>query len=254
MIICSFPAPLHNTSLYLLGDDVSFPLQWCGCERSLRPSLSLGNRVTPLGETTCSRDAHHRGAGQKVVSFSFYRSPRLDQPGRNYLDGVSANLALAASLYPGWVVRLYHDLDPGDPAAARLCSVACTDTRLDLCDIRHLPGPLGNSTAAAMFPMNWRFLPTLDPQVAAFVSRDLDSRLSAREAAAVSAWLASSRSFHMMRDHPQHGTEMLGGAWGWRDTGGGRGRWREAWDRILADQATWAGRDNWQTDQYILRR
>ena len=38
----------------------------------------------------------------------------------------------------------------------------------------------------------------------AFVSRDLDSRLSQREATAVQHWLASNRTFHIMRDHWDH--------------------------------------------------
>ena len=35
------------------------------------------------------------------------------------------------------------------------------------------------------------------------VSRDLDSRVSPREVEAVREWLATSRTFHIMRDHPQ---------------------------------------------------
>ena len=50
----------------------------------------------------------------------------------------------------------------------------------------------------------WRFLPLSDPLVDTFVSRDLDSRLSNREAAAVRQWLASNRTFHIMRDHWDH--------------------------------------------------
>lgn len=42
------------------------------------------------------------------------------------------------------------------------------------------------------------------------VSRDLDSKISARETAAVDEWLQSKKSFHIMRDNPQHGTAMLG--------------------------------------------
>ena len=41
-------------------------------------------------------------------------------------------------------------------------------------------------------------------------------RLTAREEAAVSEWLESGFPFHSMRDHRQHGTEILGGMWGGR--------------------------------------
>ena len=37
--------------------------------------------------------------------------------------------------------------------------------------------------ATWMFPMNWRFLPTLDPQVNIYLSRDLDSEFNDREIA-----------------------------------------------------------------------
>ena len=71
---------------------------------------------------------------------------------------------------------------------------------------------LGNVTE--LYPMNWRFLPTIDWQVGLFMSRDLDSLISKREVAAVEEWLYSPKSFHMMRDHPQHLSEIMGGLWG----------------------------------------
>ena len=37
--------------------------------------------------------------------------------------------------------------------------------------------------AKDIFPMNWRFFPTLDPQVDAYLSRDLDSDFNERELA-----------------------------------------------------------------------
>ncbi len=48
------------------------------------------------------------------------------------------------------------------------------------------------------------------PQVDVWVSRDLDSRFSDREAAAVAEWLASDEPFHAMRDHPGHEAALLG--------------------------------------------
>jgi hypothetical protein len=41
-------------------------------------------------------------------------------------------------------------------------------------------------------------------------------RFSEREVAAVEDWLNSSLPFHAMRDHPAHGTAILGGMWGAR--------------------------------------
>merc|ERR1711994_1085355 len=81
---------------------------------------------------------------------------------------LSGNLALVRRLYgAGWTMRLYYDLDPG-PAGQlqlrQLCELACADPQLDLCRARSLPGrPLED--AGEVYPLLWRFFPTLDPQV-----------------------------------------------------------------------------------------
>ena len=42
--------------------------------------------------------------------------------------------------------------------------MACEYPILDLCNVRNLPGtPMKD--AANIFPMTWRFFPTMDPQV-----------------------------------------------------------------------------------------
>lgn len=46
------------------------------------------------------------------------------------------------------------------------------------------------------------------------MSRDTDSKVLKREAEAVSEWLQSPFTFHVMRDHEQHCVPMLGGMWG----------------------------------------
>ena len=50
----------------------------------------------------------------------------------------------------------------------------------------------------------------------AFLIRDLDSRISPREHAAVSAFLGNRKKkfLHVMRDHPAHQSSMLAGMWG----------------------------------------
>ncbi len=92
--------------------------------------------------------------------------------------------------------------------------MACSNSALDLCDAGHLPGtPMVDSRE--VFPMLWRFFPTLDPQVDVYLSRDLDSRFSLRERAAVSDWLLNSdEPIHSMRDHRSHNVPLLGAAWG----------------------------------------
>jgi len=67
-----------------------------------------------------------------------------------------------------------------------------------------------------MRAMLWRCLAAADEAVDVAIFRDTDSRLSARERAAVDDWLAGDRDVHVMRDHPWHETAIMGGMWGVR--------------------------------------
>ena len=61
-------------------------------------------------------------------------------------------------------MRLYVDLDKRDPVLTRICDLVCANDNLDICEVSNLPGnPMKDATE--VFAMNWRFFPTLDPQV-----------------------------------------------------------------------------------------
>ena len=93
-----------------------------------------------------------------------------------YLDLVEELARTIESLYPGWRMRIYHNVTSAQPAAlASLCSLYCGHQHVDLCDTRRLPG-LGDLNT--QFPVGrfWRF------QVrghTCHVSRVTDRRLSA---------------------------------------------------------------------------
>jgi len=232
----------------------SFKLQLCPCHRSL-PILEQGE--PELGETTCSRDSWKRGSHQKVLSFAFYvNGPKSAVgPRKKYFDGVVNNLHLMQKLYSeNWVMRLYTDMSPTDPLMEDLCSIACSDDRFDICPVSVLPMPaLANATK--MFPMNWRFFPTMDPQVDLFGSRDLDSLVTEREAAAVAEWESSSTGLHSMRDNPYHtvGVPIVGGCWGAR-LEGWREEWSKAWTKIFRDPLCWEPRSKKGPDQKVLKK
>ncbi len=151
---------------------VEVQMEHCNCIRTIPKTSShrdylLEKLQQPINlqNTTCSSDAFQRGPGQKVVAFSFYI---LKNPGerksRDYFKGIQDNLKLMHYYYPGWIMRIYLDIDPKDIMMRKLCQVACGDNTLDLCNVRHLPGtPMVD--ARHIYPMNWRFFPTLDPQV-----------------------------------------------------------------------------------------
>ena len=102
-------------------------------------------------------------------------------------------------------------------------------------------------------------------QVDVLVSRDLDGRFSAREAAAVKEWRGDSQySIHSMRDHPQHNVGMLGGAWGadlTRNVTESKGNkisarreWKITWKYMLNDKKIHSERYRKGPDQDMLTR
>ncbi len=147
--------------------------------------------------------------------------------------------------------RVYYDLDSSDPLMSDLCSLACSDPSIDLCHVRHLPAA---GDIHKVFAMIWRFFPLLDRQVDHYASRDLDSRLNPREAAAVREWLRSETAFHFMRDHPAHAIEILGSGWGVRMAELERQFAEEAFQVAAKDKLFWAHRKAYGPDQGFLKR
>jgi len=161
----------------------------------------------------------------QIISFSLYGSaPR-------YCEGALRNLLLAEEVYPGWRCRFYVD---GTVPQRYLRALGAWGA--EIVAIADVKGP-----AHGLF---WRFLVAGDPRVDRFLVRDADSRVNLRERAAVDEWLASGKSFHLMRDHPVHRMPILGGMWG-----GLGGRLSDM--PALIDR--WGKFDRWGRDQEFLR-
>ena len=95
-------------------------------------------------------------------------------------------------------MRLYYKTSGESPMLKNLCQLACSDPDLDLCDVELNPR-LGN--ASVLYPILWRFLPVIDVQVDAFLSRDLDSRINPREVSfkiALVAWPQATKSTSLL--------------------------------------------------------
>ena len=88
------------------------------------------------------------------------------------------------------------------------------------------------------------------------IFRDLDSRASAREVAAVHEWLQSKHVFHLMRDHPAHDMPILAGMWGVKLSSlSTRKALRAMFYQMLhADSAYWRGGIISSRDQALLER
>ena len=141
------------------------------------------------------RPAAPEGRIRDVVAFSLWGTADL------YRRGAVENARLVRSVYPGWTCRIYHD----DSVPPEILA------ELDGLGAERVAMPPGSGPVNGLY---WRFLPSDDPTVRRFVCRDCDSRVGPRERAAVEAWIASGKPFHVMRDHPLHSELMLAGMWG----------------------------------------
>ncbi len=120
-----------------------------------------------------------------------------------YRVPLAENARIVPHLFPGWTMRVYHDVAV-DPAY--------------LTDLQGLGVQLCPMTLPAGVPAHrrllWRFEPIADPAVRRFLIRDADSLLTVKERVAVDAWLASAAYFHAMRDWYTHTDLLLAGMWG----------------------------------------
>ena len=161
---------------------------------------------------------------KKVISYSLWGDNPI------YTHGALRNLEMAKEVYPDWICRFYLDKNVPEDIVTKLKDGGAEVYKY-----------MKDGDWYAMF---WRFLPASDPKVDVMISRDCDSRLTIREKEAVEEWLKSDKLFHIMRDHPYHKTEILGGMWGVKKP-------------LLNDMKNLMGNykmgNFWQTDQNFLR-
>ena len=131
----------------------------------------------------------------KIISYSLWGNDT------RYTLGAIRNAELAKEIYPDWDVHIYISDHVEEAIQNKLIDLDCTLIKFE---------EKGDWTG-----MFWRFF-AADSQET-MISRDVDSRLSYREKAAVDEWLASDKDFHIMRDHPYHAIPILGGMWGARN-------------------------------------
>lgn len=170
----------------------------------------------------------------KVISFCLWgNNPK-------YTVGAVKNAKLALDVYPDWKCWFY--VPSADQPGAVSSSIERELLSYPNTMIVHMDQP---GDWRGMF---WRFYPACEGDtehdVEAWISRDCDSRLNAREAAAVDNWLKGPSLVHVMRDHPYHNTQILGGMWGAK-----RNAIRDM-AQLIED---WNQEDRWQTDQEFLK-
>ncbi len=131
----------------------------------------------------------------KVISFSLFGTDPT------YTAGAIANVALAQEFLPDWQCRFYVGTSVSVDVTAELLEAGA-----QVFDRSDRP----QDWSALL----WRYETLADPSIEAHLFRDCDSRITAREAAAVEEWPASGAEFHIIRDHPEHRMQMMAGMWG----------------------------------------
>ena len=129
-----------------------------------------------------------------VIAFSLFGSDA------KYTVGALKNADLCKVFFEGWRMRVYYDLSVPKEILFGL--------ELGGVELIRLLADWGECSRL------WRFFPAQDHSIEHFISRDCDSRLSERDAVAVSEWIKSGKDFHVIRDHPGHVWPMMAGAWG----------------------------------------
>ena len=132
---------------------------------------------------------------KKIISFSLWgNNPK-------YCVGAVRNAELREKIYPEWTTRFYVHKEVPLNFINELKAIDQTEVIIE--------DRADNWTA-----MFWRFEPISEAEVDIMISRDCDSRINLREMHAVNEFIQSDKKFHIMRDHPHHGFNVLGGMFG----------------------------------------
>jgi hypothetical protein len=132
---------------------------------------------------------------KKLITFSLWGS------NPKYCQGAIKNAELRSSFYPEWKARFYAHKDVPAHYINALNNVEGTEVIVE-------------SRKPDWTAMFWRFEAISEPDINIMISRDCDSRLNSREMHAVHEFEKSDALFHIMRDHPHHGFNVLGGMFG----------------------------------------
>jgi hypothetical protein len=120
---------------------------------------------------------------KQVISFSLYGNQL------RFNVGAIKNAQLAQRFFPGFTVRYYY----GKSVPKWVLSTLLMFENVELVKVDDKEDSVART---------WRFIACADPDVDVVLSRDVDARLSLREAEAHQEFMDSNYGFHIIRDHP----------------------------------------------------
>ena len=132
---------------------------------------------------------------RKVISYSLYGS------NKKYCLGMLENLKINKEKLPTWDTYIYYS----------------NDVPNEYIEMYKEFNPILINCGLLEYGwegMFWRFKLLNDNNVDVFLSRDADSRITDREIEFVNDFIKSDKSFHIIRDHPGHRIQILGGTFG----------------------------------------
>ncbi len=149
---------------------------------------SLTNCIGSSQSGTCADN-------RKLITYSLFGTDPF------YIDGAISCAESVKEFYPDWTARFYVSTSVKDSVRELLSKTGSEVVIKDKSE----EGSLG---------LFWRFYPISDPAYEYVIIRDTDSRFTNREVVAVNDWIDSNRTMHVIRDHPNHQSVVMGGLWG----------------------------------------
>lgn len=135
-----------------------------------------------------------------IIAYSAYGPYKL------YLNGIFENIELAKKYYPDWKLRFY--IARNCPALPKLREYDSDRVQIvEMVKWDAVPGSTCNADGHQDIThagMTWRNYAIFDSGAEYVILRDLDSRLSEREAASVAEWMESGLPIHTIYDNPIH--------------------------------------------------
>ena len=152
-----------------------------------------------------------------------------------YHEGMMENLELIRKYFPDWRVFVYVGADITEERIAKILAYPQV--------ILRKTGKLGQSN------MIDRFFTIDEPGVDVMFVRDADSRVHWKDRWAIQQFLKEDLVLHIIRDHKEHTSPILGGLWGLRKVPGFSVR--QAYENYTEDKELghrWAHDQNFLAD------
>lgn len=158
-------------------------------------------RCAPHEVITAARPRPFDPARRKrnIISYSLFGNDPY------YQECAVTNARISPSMFPEFTAR-FHCAPDLPESVLKALRAAGAQVLLS----RHQQGGRVSPMAGTF----WRFLAFDDPAVDVVMCRDVDSPVLPRERAAIDLWLAGTKPFYCLRDHPIHAEVILAGMWG----------------------------------------